>query len=32
MWEALGWMAVGGVIVFVVIAALYYDFAKKARW
>lgn len=29
---ALAWMALGGVIVFAIIAAIYISAAKKMRW
>jgi hypothetical protein len=32
MWAALGWMALGGFIVLLIIIAIYIDAAKKVRW
>jgi uncharacterized membrane protein len=32
MWTALGWMALGGVIVFVIFVMVYVSYAKKIRW
>jgi hypothetical protein len=32
MWTALGWMVLGGVIVFVIFVMVYVSFAKKIRW
>ena len=32
MWVILGWIALGGFIVFLVFVALYISFAKKVRW
>jgi hypothetical protein len=32
MWTALGWMVLGGVIVFVIFVMVYVSYAKKIRW